>query len=133
MATNIPGTPENTSNRPWLASRRDAPVCNFSRKARKISDNDWTPALRDSAPEMLRRNYTASSAKGPAASVLKTWETMRGRMHDGNVPVYPLTPGIAKVAAAFDMWGYRSNYMSRAKEKRVDMYGVWGADLNLEA
>lgn len=132
-APKIPGT---ASNRPWLASRGDTPVCNFSRKARRIDDNDWTPALRNSALEMLRRDYTASSAKGPTASVLKTWEAMRQRMHDGNVPVYPLTPSeIARVAAAFKWCGYRSfsNYMSRAIEVHIDMYGFWGADLALEA
>lgn len=92
VTTAAPETPGPSSNRPWLASRGGAPVCNFSSKARKIHDNDWTPSLRNTALEMLRRDYTANRARGPTASVLKTWKTMRRRMHDGNVPVYPFTP-----------------------------------------
>lgn len=124
------------TNRPWLAARRDAPVCNFSRRAKRLTDVHWGRGQRDAALELLRRDYTSSSAKGPAASVLKTWEIMRKRMHDPGTPTYPLTPEkIARVAAAFKSCGYRSfsNYMSKAKERHIDMVGAWGVDLNMDA
>ena len=122
--------------RPWLAERKDTPICNFSRRARKPEEPTWTESQRDEALASLRRDYIANSAKGPACSVLKTWESMHRRMHDPEIPTYPLTPDkIARVAAAFKRCGYRSfsNYMSRAKEAHVQMFGDWGVDLAMEA
>ena len=122
-------------NRPWLAARRDAPVCNFTRKARRGNDDRWTEERRQQALEELVRDYTSTSAQGPAASVLRTWEIMHYRMHDAHIPVYPLTADkIARVAAAFKSCGYRSfaNYLTRAKEQHIQMYQDWGPDLVLE-
>lgn len=125
-----------TTKRPWVAERSDAPVCNYSRKAKRIDGARWTPEFREEARNALRRDYVASSAKGPSASVLRAWEAMHRRMLGPDVPVYPLTPDkITQVAGAFKMCGYRSfsNYLTKAKEVQIQMYGGWCADLNLEA
>ena len=85
--------------------------------------------------EELIRDYTSVSAQGPTASVLKTWEVMHYRMHERDIPVYPLTAEkIARVAAAFKSCGYRSfaNYLTRAKEQHIQMFQEWGPDLVLE-
>lgn len=121
---------------PWLAQRRDAPACNFSRKAKRPLEADWSAKQRRHALDNLRKDYVANSAKGPAAAVLRTWESMHIRMMGRHVPVFPLTPEkIANVAAAFKACGYRSfnNYMSKAKEVHIHMIGNWGIDLSLEA
>ena len=126
---------QGADNRPWLAARRDAPVCNYTRKARRGSEDQWSEEKRQQAMDELVRDYTSVSAQGPAASVLRTWEVMRFRMHDPHIPVYPLTAEkIAKVAAAFKACGYRSfaNYLTRAKERRIQNYQEWGPDLVLE-
>ena len=126
---------EPAANRPWLAVRRDAPICNFTRKARRGTDEQWTEEKRQKALDELVRDYTSISAQGPTASVLKTWELMHYRMHDSQVPVYPLTADkIARVAAAFKACGYRSfaNYLTRAKEQHIQMFQEWGPDLVLE-
>lgn len=128
--------PAKVTNRPWVAPRHDAPVCNYSRKARRLDLGHWTPAFKAEALQALRRDYTASSAQGPNASVLRTWESMHHRMMGHGIPVYPLTVDkITQVAAAFKICGYRSfsNYLSKAKERHVQMYGEWPADLALEA
>lgn len=133
---NHSGAVANTTRRPWVAPRQDAPVCNYSRKARRAEPGQWTPEFKEEALRALRRDYIATSAKGPNASVLKTWEAMRHRMMGVGVPVYPLTVDkIAQVAAAFKICGYRSfsNYLSKAKEQHIQMYGEWPADLVLEA
>ena len=132
----VKSAPRTPSNVPWVADRKDAPICNFTRKARRPSESEWTDAQRMEALTALRRDYTASSARGPAAAVLRTWDAMHRRMMGTNLPVYPLTPEkIANVAAAFKACGYRSfsNYMSKAKEKHIDMYGEWGVDLAMES
>eukprot|EP00435_Cladocopium_sp_Y103_P032900 s3225_g8.t1 len=123
------------SRRPWLAERKDTPVCNFTRKARRPEQPTWTPQVREEALSQLRRDYVAMSSKGPAASLLRTWEGMHRRMFDSHIPTFPLTAGkIASVAAAFKMCGYRSfsNYASKAKEIHIQMYGEWPADLAME-
>lgn len=134
-AAEPPGS--ETSKRPWLAQRRDTAVCNFTRKARKpIDHGTWTKAQCDLALTELQRDYTAVSSKGPHASLLRTWESMRRRMHGGDTAYYPLTPSkIARVAAAFKACGYRSfaNYLSRAKEMHVQLGGEWGMELQFEA
>lgn len=61
---------------------------------------------------------------------------MRTRMLGSTVPVFPLTPDkMTKVAAAFKALGYRSyaNYLAKAKETHISMYGTWGPELSLEA
>lgn len=78
--TGVPETfrsaPRTASNIPWVADRKDAPICNFTRKARRPLESEWTEAQRTEALTALRRDYTASSAKGPAAAVLRTWDAM---------------------------------------------------------
>ena len=123
-------------SRTWVANRRDAPICNFTRKARRSDLAEWTPEQQQAAVNNLIRDYTSVSAKGPAASVLKTWEAMHRRMHSDGQPCFPLTAAkITKVAAAFKACGYRSfaNYMSKAKEHHIQLYQEWGPDLALEA
>ena len=125
-----------STKRPWVANRRDAPICNFTRKARRCDEIDWTPAQRQMALDNLIRDYTSVSAKGPAASVLKTWDSIHRRMHGDSTPTYPLTASkISKVAAAFKACGYRSfsNYLSKAKEHHIEMFQEWGPELALEA
>ena len=127
---------DHTTNRPWLASRRDTPICNFTRKAKRCEDVSWTRDQQQLALDNLVRDYTSVSAKGPAASVLKTWDAMHRRMHSDHIPAYPLTAEkIARVAAAFKACGYRSfaNYLSKAKEHHIEMFQVWGPELALEA
>ena len=125
------------SSRPWLAPRRDTPICNYTRRAKAIDNEDiWTEQQRDKALKELQRDYLATSAKGPAISALKTWEKLHWKMHDTRTPVYPLTPEkITRVAAAFKALGYRSfpNYLARAKEAHIQMFGDWTVSLNFEA
>lgn len=115
------GANEPPTKRPWLAGRGDTPVCNYSRKAKRLDPAQWTQEFRDDALTALRRDFVAMSARGPSASILKTWDTMRRRMMGNSVPVYPLTPEkITPVAAAFKACGYRSfsNYLSKANMSR---------------
>ena len=58
------------NKRPWLAERRDTPVCNYTRKAKRCLETSWTVEQRQSAYRNLARDYTAISAQGPTASVL---------------------------------------------------------------
>ena len=122
-------------NRPWLAPRGDTAVCNYSRKAKRPQAAVWNSDQVRQAVADLRRDYTASSAKGPNASLLRTWESMHRRMNEGRNDCYPLTcEKITKVAAAFKACGYRSfaNYLSRAKEVHISHGGVWSEELNME-
>lgn len=93
-------------NRPWLAARNDAAVCNFTRKARRPQAAVWSSDQCNKAMEDLRRDYTASSSRGPHASLLRTWEAMHSWMNHGRSDYYPLTcVKITKVAAAFKACG----------------------------
>eukprot|EP00435_Cladocopium_sp_Y103_P041955 s490_g11.t1 len=125
------------SSRPWLASRSDTPVCNYTRRARRPDSQDvWSHDQCQKAISDLQRDYTAMSSKGPNASLLKTWELMHRRMHQGRCDYYPLTSDkISRVAAAFKMCGYRSfaNYLSKAKEVHIQYGGDWSSDLQLES
>ena len=131
-----PDRPEPTV-RPWLADRRDAPICNYSRKAKKEDPNQiWDEDRINRALFNLERDYTAASAKGPSASLLQTWKSMHKKMNPDQSEPFPLTPQkIMRVAAAFKSCGYRSfaNYLAKAKEQHILLYGDWGASLSLEA
>ena len=122
-------------NRPWLAPRNDAAVCNYTRKARRPQAAVWNSEQCQQALNVLKRDYTASSSKGPNASLLRTWESTRKRMNQGKNDYYPLTcEKITKVAAAFKACGYRSfaNYLSRAKDVHISLGGIWTDELIME-
>lgn len=139
----VPATPgfrpndleADRDNRPWLAARGDAAICNFTRKARRPQANVWSSEQCQQALADLRRDYAATSSKGPNASLVRTWEAMHRRMNQGRCDYYPLTCAkITKVAAAFKACGYRSfaNYLSRAKEIHISYGGVWTDELVME-
>lgn len=127
---------DDPSLRPWLANRKDAAVCNFTRKARRPNNREtWSEEECAQALQALQRDYTASSSKGPNNSLLRTWEPMRRRMHQGRNDCFPLTVDkLARVGAAFKSCGYRSfaNYLSKAKEQHIVMGGEWSDELQLE-
>ena len=136
---NTAEAPPSASNsaRPWLAPRQDTPVCNYTRRAQRSADPGvWSKERQEKALKDLERDYLASSAAGPAQSVIKTWQLMHEHMHGLDVPAFPLTVDkITRVAAAFKAQGYRSyaNYLSKAKEIHVATFGDWTADLQLAA
>lgn len=78
-------------NRPWPAPRNDAAACNYTRKARRPQAAVWNSEQCQQALNDLKRDYTASSSKGPNASLLRTWESIHRRMNQGKNDYYPLT------------------------------------------
>lgn len=131
-----PDVNDDPSLRPWLAARKDTAVCNFTRKAKRPSSQAvWTEEECQQALMALQRDYTATSAKGPNNSLLRTWEAMHRKMHQGRTDYFPLTVDkLARVAAAFKLCGYRSfaNYLSKAKEQHIVLGGEWSDELQLE-
>eukprot|EP00439_Symbiodinium_sp_Y106_P052514 s2027_g7.t1 len=127
--------PEAPCRQKW-ARRHDAPVINYSRGASKWKARHvFTEEEKRSALDAYERDFVAASARGPACSVIRTWESMHISWFGGEPPPWPLTPAkIRAVGSIMKARGYRSfgNYATKAKMMHIQLTGDWPAILDQE-
>ena len=131
-------TREPSTSTSILASRRDAPLVDFTRGPPRDKATSRIPrGARDGLLNSMRVRKTARSSLGSIRSLLRTWKRMHVRWYGPDEPVLPITPEkIEAVASQMCHLRYRSfaNYLSAAKRAHVMSEltdGTWGDRLKM--
>ena len=119
--------------------RKDMPI------VRKVGKGDLDRAVsaasscdnKQSALEKLVDDMYASTSKKPRDALLNTWVKLHTAWFgETGEPPFPLDEAkIVRVSALFKNGGYKSykNYLSRAKDRRLQLGYQWSENLNRKA
>ena len=119
---------------PKLGDRWDAPVLVPTRRACKAKALSvvMSAASKAEALRALTADVSAASSSTTLDSMLATWTLFHKSWFGSDSDPFPLTcDRIAAVSSMFKAGVYRSfaNYMSRAKDRHVELYKSWPDDL----